>query len=109
MLICTATTCYASGRKDVELPPEVFRKILVEQEGLGVYTVMISGGEPFLYPYLWEIMREFPNTTFSVATNGTLLNKEMVDEMANLGNICLVFSIEGFEEETDAVRGKGVF
>ena len=102
-------TCYAMGHDASNLPYEVFRKVMIEQEDLGIYTVLISGGEPFLYKHLWRIFREFPHTHFYVATNGTMVTERDIDELAGLGNIYLMFSLEGFEERTDSVRGKGTF
>ncbi len=102
-------TCYAMGHDSSSLPYDVFRKLMIEQEELGIYTVLISGGEPFLYKHLWRILREFPHTHFYVATNGTVLTERDVDELASLGNIYVMFSLEGFEERTDLVRGKGTF
>jgi len=42
-------------------------------------------------------------------TNGTLIDKKMAKRMADLGNVVPQVSVEGFEKETDARRGKGVF
>lgn len=42
-------------------------------------------------------------------TNGTLFNEKLADKVQKLGNIIPMFSLEGFEKETDARRGKGVF
>jgi MoaA/NifB/PqqE/SkfB family radical SAM enzyme len=41
-------------------------------------------------------------------TNGTLIDKEMAKKLAEVGNITPAISVEGFENETDARRGKGV-
>lgn len=101
--------CYANSHEAAELPVNVFRKVLAEQESLGIYSVMISGGEPLLYKGLMDLFHEFPDTTFDVVTNGTLVTESVVKELASLGNVCLNFSLEGLEEETDKIRGQGVF
>jgi len=45
---------------------------------------------------------------FLVYTNGTLIDKEVASRLAQVGNITPAISVEGFEAETDARRGKGV-
>lgn len=43
-----------------------------------------------------------------VYTNGTLITKSVANELAKLGNVTPAISVEGFEEQTDKRRGKGV-
>lgn len=103
------THCYASGQQTAILPIEKFRKILDEQEQCGIYSVRLLGGEPFLYEGIWEIFSEYPNTTMQVATNGTRMTKENVSRLVELGNIFPIISLEGFEKNTDAIRGERSF
>jgi MoaA/NifB/PqqE/SkfB family radical SAM enzyme len=58
---------------------------------------------------MWEIYKRHNNVFFQVYTNGTLVDKDTAKKLAELGNVIVIFSVEGFEEETDARRGKGVF
>ncbi|HSR11707.1 MAG TPA: radical SAM protein, partial [Thermodesulfobacteriota bacterium] len=44
-----------------------------------------------------------------VYTNGTLIDDRMARELARLGNVLPVISVEGMEEETDQRRGPGTF
>jgi MoaA/NifB/PqqE/SkfB family radical SAM enzyme len=67
------------------------------------------GGEPFMYPDLFRMIEDHPNVFFQVYTNGTLMNKERAQRIAELGNVAIVISCEGYEEETDRWRGKGVY
>lgn len=46
---------------------------------------------------------------FVAFTNGTLFNAELADKLQKLGNVVPMFSLEGFEKETDARRGAGTF
>ena len=102
--------CYASGysRKD-DLEFEVIDRILAEGKDLGVFWVTILGGEPFVRQDMWEIYKRHNDVFFQVYTNGTLIDKKAARKLAELGNVLVNFSLEGFEEETDARRGKGVF
>jgi MoaA/NifB/PqqE/SkfB family radical SAM enzyme len=104
------SNCYAANydmKDDLEF--EVIDRVLTEGEDLGIFFVTILGGEPFIRPDLWEIYRRHSDILFHVYTNGTLVNKEVARRLAELGNMIILFSLEGFEEETDARRGKGVF
>ena len=42
-------------------------------------------------------------------TNGTLIDRTTAQRMAELGNVAPAISVEGFEEDTDARRGRGVY
>jgi len=46
---------------------------------------------------------------FLAFTNGTLVDKEFSQALAVLGNFALVFSIEGYEKQTDFRRGSGTY
>ena len=102
--------CYAgsySQKDDLEF--EVMDRILAEGKDLGAFWVTILGGEPFIRQDMYEIYKRHNDIFFQVYTNGTLIDKEAARKLAELGNVLVNFSLEGFEEETDARRGKGVF
>jgi len=104
------TGCYAasySTKDDLEL--DIIDRVLSEMEELGIFWATILGGEPFLRQDMWEIYKKHDDIFFQVYTNGTLVDKEVARKLAELGNILIIFSLEGFEEETDARRGKGIF
>jgi len=102
--------CYAGDYsvKD-DLPFEVIDRVLSEGEEMGIYFVTVLGGEPFIRHDMWEIYERHSDVIFQVFTNGTLLDDAAVGRLAELGNVVPVISIEGFEEETDARRGKGTY
>jgi len=102
--------CYAgsySTKDDLEL--EVIHRVLDEGKGMGCYFVTILGGEPFVRKDMWGLYRKHRDVLFQVFTNGTLIDMEAAHRLAKLGNVIPIISIEGFEEETDARRGKGTF
>jgi MoaA/NifB/PqqE/SkfB family radical SAM enzyme len=102
--------CYAKnyGRQN-DLPFEVFDRVITEGKKMGVAVFTILGGEPFVYPRLFEIFEKHSNAYFHVYTNGTLINEEVCKKIAKLGNVGITFSIEGFKEETTFRRGEGVY
>jgi MoaA/NifB/PqqE/SkfB family radical SAM enzyme len=102
--------CYAGmySKKD-DLPEEVFDRVLTEAKEIGTYFIVISGGEPFYYKPLMEIFRKHHDVTFQVYTNGTLIDRELAHEIAELGNVIPCISVEGYKDETDGRRGEGVY
>jgi len=110
------TGCYASSSADFKnkLPYELVKRIIGEEQSLwGRHFTVISGGEPFIYrdagKDIIDLATEFPSQFFLVYTNGTLIDERTAERLAEIGNITPAISIEGFEEETDKRRGKGIF
>jgi len=100
--------CYAGMyRNDEDLPFEVFDRVLNEAKEMGIYFIVVSGGEPFFRNDLFEIIEKHNDMSFHIFTNGSLLNEERVKRLADLGNVLPAISVEGFREETDARRGRG--
>jgi MoaA/NifB/PqqE/SkfB family radical SAM enzyme len=105
------TGCWAGDyhRKD-ELDFDTLDRILTEAEELGIYFIIMSGGEPTVRKNdIIKLAEKHGSQCFHLFTNGTLIDDDFVKEMKRVGNITVAFSIEGFEETTDARRGKGVF
>lgn len=102
--------CYTLGYgTKPELSRETAEKLLDECEELGIHFITILGGEPLVYPHLFPLLERHPSIFFQVYTNGTLMTRETAQRFADLGNVVVVVSIEGDEEETDAWRGKGTY
>jgi len=107
--------CYAasSGTSRESLSYEVVERIVREKtQKWGSHFTVISGGEPFLWSDggkgIIELAAAHQDNFFLVYTNGTLINREVAGRLAQVGNITPAISVEGFEAETDARRGKGV-
>ncbi|BBE31938.1 radical SAM protein [Tepiditoga spiralis] len=102
--------CYSAlyGHKYQLSKDELFDTIR-QFNDLGIYFFIITGGEPFVYPHLFEMLEEFDDSFFMIYTNSTLINEEKAKRLSELGNATLAISVEGFEEMTDWRRGKGVF
>ncbi len=102
--------CYASqySRKD-DLEIDVINRVVTEGKELGMFLVTILGGEPLIRRDMLDIYARHKDVMFQIFTNGTLITKELADQFARMGNVVVTISLDGFEEETDARRGKGVF
>jgi len=102
--------CWAQDYSKADsLEPELFDRILREAKELGIYWVVLSGGEPFAYPHLLDIISDHQDMAFMAYTNGTLIDEKTARRMGEMANISPAFSLEGWEKETDARRGKGTF
>ena len=102
--------CYTLGYgTKPELPYELVKRVLAECQEIGIHFITVLGGEPFVYPNLFQMIEEHPGIFFQVYTNGTLMTREKANRLSELGNVMVVISIEGYEEETDRWRGKGVY
>jgi len=75
---------------------------------MGVYLFTLLGGEPFMWEDLLDFARENKDAYFQVFTNGTLLDHDLIDELAEIGNIAPMLSLEGSPRLTDERRGEGV-
>lgn len=102
--------CYAGeyGNK-YALEKELVFDIIRQANELGIYFFTISGGEPFAWPHLFEMLETFPECYFLIYTNGTLLSDKVCERLAALGNGSPAISIEGFEKETSGRRGEGMY
>ncbi|MGB9627244.1 MAG: radical SAM protein [Thermodesulfobacteriota bacterium] len=102
--------CYTLGyQRHPGLSYELVKRILKECMEIGLHFVTVLGGEPLMYPHLFQMIEEHPQIFFQVYTNGTLMTKEKAERIRDLGNAMVVVSCEGYEEETDRWRGPGVF
>ena len=113
-LLCKGCYASSSSADHATLSYDIFRRILKDKkEQWGSHLTIISGGEPLMYrsdgKSLLDIAKEFNDCYFLIYTNGTLVDDAMAARMAELGNISPAISLEGWEKETDARRGKGVF
>ncbi len=102
--------CYAGNysKKD-DMSFETLDRIITEGKAMGTAVFTFLGGEPFVYPDLFKILKKHNDAYFQVYTNSTMINKSVVDKLQELGNVLPVISIEGWEKETDERRGKGIY
>jgi len=92
-----------------ELTDKQLKDVIKQAHELGVSFFVIAGGEPFMRKNFFEITKDYQDIIFVIFTNGLLLNIEMLKTIKKQKNIIPLISLEGCEEETDNVRGKGVY
>jgi len=61
------------------------------------------------YPHLWEVVEGHPECYFQIITNGMFLNEANVERIRRAGNVTVLVSVDGNQENNDARRGQGTF
>ena len=92
--------------KAESMPLDKAVALLDEAVAIGTKTLVITGGEPFAYKPLFQLVREAKDRGLAVniTTNGTLIERRW-DELADSGVNSLSISIDGLEETHERLRG----
>ncbi len=92
------------------IQPDAFHRLVREARAMGNVFFGIVGGEPFMHPYLLDMLAEHPGCYFQVFTNGQFITDARAKRMRQLGNVTPLISVEGNEVVSDQRRGRpGVF
>jgi hypothetical protein len=84
--------------------------IVQQGKAMGTYMYLFTGGEPLVRKAdVIKLCEKHNDCQFMAFTNGTLIDEDFAKEMLRVKNFIPGISIEGFEEQTDARRGKGRF
>jgi mycofactocin radical SAM maturase len=103
----------SSGRcRPRELTTAQALALVDELAEMQVFQVHFGGGEPFLYPGIWEVLARCRERglVICVSTNGTLITPQRARRLAGLEPIYFQVSLDGGTAETnDRIRGRAVF
>ncbi len=102
-------TKVAGAQLEPALDYAEWKRIIGEAAEAGVFCFLVAGGEPFLFPEMFRLIREFPHLLFVVFTNGTILSDPILQALKSANNLLVAVSLEGDEVLTDLRRGKGTF
>jgi len=99
--------------KGHELCIEDVRRIFDEISGWGWdFTIVITGGEPFLRSDIFDIFKYAQkfNLKIEVVSNGSLINQAVAEKIMSSGLKNIAISLDGAREQThDFIREKGAF
>ena len=103
--------CWAAEYdRSQDMDYETLDRVMTEAEEMGINFFVVSGGEPTLrMDDLISLAKNHNESVFHIFTNGTLITKEAARRFLEAGNTTFAISLEGFEEQTDARRGRGTF
>jgi radical SAM protein with 4Fe4S-binding SPASM domain len=114
--------CYQEAKDVQEMTPDAVKneidgatemlKAWESDYGVAVSpSIHFTGGEPFLYEGLWDVVAYAREQGYTVAimTNGCLITPEDAQRASRLGISDIQVSLEGPESIHDSIRGKGSF
>jgi MoaA/NifB/PqqE/SkfB family radical SAM enzyme len=110
---CTHCFVRAGGAVSHELSLEIARSIIEEGSRYGYRCLHITGGEPFLWPYIFDLLDCAVGAgyqMFLINTNGSLITQHIAMRLSGFGGrITLSISLQGPEDLHDRIRGRGSF
>ncbi len=107
----TCKHCYATSADKHfpgELNTEEAYRVMDELKDFSVPVLILSGGEPLMRADIFDISRRAKEQGFYVglSTNGTLIDKNNIREIADIGYNYVGISIDGTRETHDRFRRK---
>jgi len=109
-LHCSGCYSRAQGRADHgEISIERLDNLMDEARDLGFAFALLAGGEPLTRPEILDVTARHPQIIYPLFTNGTLLTDTTAARLKRQKNVIPVLSVEGYQRETEARRGNGVY
>jgi MoaA/NifB/PqqE/SkfB family radical SAM enzyme len=100
--------CYSRGRPtEDELSTGELDVLYSEAEEMGIHSIVLTGGEPFLRSDTLDLIARHRRLLFFIITNGSLMTPDVARRIARSGNTIPLVSIEGFAGDTDGRRRPG--
>ena len=92
-----------------ELTTDEVKALIKDALTLTPHSIVFSGGEPLLRKDIFELISFVSqhNVRSCLTSNGTLLDEETANKLAEAGVNVVNISIEGPEDVHDSLRGKG--
>ncbi len=105
--------CYHADIGQSEFPIDQLENTCSQIFEYGISQLCFSGGEPFLYSHIDEVIdlcRRHNDQVFVFATNGHLLTPALMKKIVPLDNVIIQISVDGVDRETyESQRGSGTF
>ena len=107
----TCKHCYSISA-DIDFPGELNTQevfgVMDDLRAFGVPVLILSGGEPLLRPDIYDISHRAKEMGFYVglSTNGTLIDEQNIDRIAEVGYDYVGISIDGIRDTHDRFRQK---
>jgi radical SAM protein with 4Fe4S-binding SPASM domain len=106
---CCYNCSASSSLKEIE--SSYWINLFKQFEQNGIIKIAISGGEPFFYPHILNILKGLENRKFRIEflTNGTLIKEQYLPYLS-FPNMGFNISLDGSEKEShEYLRGKNTF
>ena len=110
--------CYQDGHKPMMLKYdelvniyEQYKELLKKLKMKG--HINLTGGEPLCNPFFFRILdlikKDSDLISFSILSNGTLIDEKMASRLASYHPYYVQVSLEGGKKINDYIRGKGTY
>lgn len=110
--------CYQENHKPIQLDFDKlviiykqFKELLNKKKMKG--HINITGGEPLCNSYLFKLLdlikEDSDLISFSILTNGTLINEKIAKKIKSYNPLYVQVSLEGGKKTNDYIRGKGTY
>lgn len=110
-LTCSHCMSDSSPAGRIEPTTEELLTLIDEAADMGIFLIIVGGGEPLMRPDLWELVERMRshNIGVSLTTNGTVLRDDDIRNFLKF-QVRLNVSIDGGEQTHDRIRNrKGAF
>ncbi len=101
------------SERQQQVEKTIIREIITLSKSWNVETIGLLGGEPLLHPHIFEYIKEFTEVVkcnITIATNGLLIDYNMLDNMKKYPNLQVQISLDSpVSEEHDFYRGSGTY
>lgn len=112
-LDCNASCEFCYQRKWVKTHAQLNLGLIKEiLEKNNIEEILITGGEPLIYPEITEILKhlEEKKIFFTILTNGKALDNNMIEILNSSKNIkSICFSLDGDEKQHNRIRGEEAY
>ena len=114
--VCNLKCLHCYQQNDIQKASLPEDKVFLIAEKLirsGIFQATLTGGEPFILPYLEKLVRYFNSSGISpqISSNGTILNDKIVQWLSDVNIRLLQISLDSHKAEThDYIRqSEGAF
>src|SRR5215831_11466329 len=111
-IACVHCLSSSGRRRPRELTTQQSLALVDELAEMQVFQIHFGGGEPFIYPGIWQVLERCSNRglVMCISTNGTLITQERACRLKQFEPLYFQVSLDGGTRQTnDSIRGKGVF
>jgi mycofactocin radical SAM maturase len=111
-IACVHCLSSSGRRRPRELKTQQALALVEELAEMQVFQIHFGGGEPFIYPGIWQVLERCSNhgLVMCISTNGTLITQERARRLKQFEPLYFQVSLDGGTPDTnDSIRGKGVF
>lgn len=100
---------YAAQKKSQKLEPinsDLAQRIVRQIKQAKIKYLLLSGGEPLLYPKILTLIKEFTlsSTRVGISTNATLINKNLASALKKAGLDYMGVSLDGLKATHNRLR-----